>query len=96
MVPKDRGCVGVWGAGSDLGGSLPTWPHPSHPAPRPPASRAATSTQPTIFDKIVKKEIPAKVIYEDDTCLAFRDVSPQAPVHFLVRAGFLRTSACLQ
>lgn len=47
-------------------------------------SRAASSTQPTIFDKIVNKEIPAKVIYEDDTCLAFRDVSPQSPVHFLV------------
>jgi histidine triad (HIT) family protein len=32
----------------------------------------------------VSKEIPADVIFEDDKCLAFRDVSPQAPVHFLV------------
>mmetsp|Transcript_34211 Transcript_34211/g.82371 ORF Transcript_34211/g.82371 Transcript_34211/m.82371 type:complete len:259 (+) Transcript_34211:189-965(+) len=39
---------------------------------------------PTIFDKIISKEIPADVIYEDDLCLAFRDISPQAPVHFLV------------
>ena len=38
----------------------------------------------TIFDKIVAKQIPAEVIYEDDTALAFRDISPQAPVHFLV------------
>ena len=38
----------------------------------------------TIFDKIVAKQIPADVIYEDDTALAFRDISPQAPVHFLV------------
>eukprot|EP00529_Nitzschia_sp_RCC80_P027395 CAMPEP_0113498936 /NCGR_PEP_ID=MMETSP0014_2-20120614/31466_1 /TAXON_ID=2857 /ORGANISM="Nitzschia sp." /LENGTH=254 /DNA_ID=CAMNT_0000393049 /DNA_START=239 /DNA_END=1003 /DNA_ORIENTATION=+ /assembly_acc=CAM_ASM_000159 len=39
---------------------------------------------PTIFDKIISKEIPADVIYEDELCLAFRDISPQAPVHFLV------------
>ncbi len=38
----------------------------------------------TIFGKIIKKEIPADIIYEDDRCLAFRDVNPQAPVHFLV------------
>merc|ERR1712080_257759 len=39
---------------------------------------------PTIFDKIIAKEIPAKIIYEDDKCLASHDVAPQAPVHFLV------------
>uniref|UniRef100_A0A914DYK9 HIT domain-containing protein n=1 Tax=Acrobeloides nanus TaxID=290746 RepID=A0A914DYK9_9BILA len=38
----------------------------------------------TIFGKIVRKEIPAKIIYEDDDVLAFHDVTPQAPVHFLV------------
>ncbi len=38
----------------------------------------------TIFAKIIRKEIPAKIIYEDDLCLAFHDVSPQAPVHALV------------
>lgn len=38
----------------------------------------------TIFSKIIRKEIPAKIIYEDDQCLAFHDVSPQAPVHVLV------------
>ncbi len=38
----------------------------------------------TIFAKIIRKEIPAKIIYEDDLCLAFHDVSPQAPVHVLV------------
>lgn len=47
-------------------------------------SGAAASQGPTIFDKIISKEIPADVIYEDDDCLAFRDVSPQGPVHFLV------------
>ena len=39
---------------------------------------------PTIFDKIIAKEIPAKILYEDDLCLAFKDVAPQAPTHFLV------------
>jgi hypothetical protein len=33
--------------------------------------------------KIVSKEIPANIIHEDDLCLAFRDISPQGPVHFL-------------
>lgn len=38
----------------------------------------------TIFEKIISREIPAEVVYEDDQCLAFRDISPQAPVHILV------------
>jgi histidine triad (HIT) family protein len=38
----------------------------------------------TIFKKIIDKEIPAKICYEDDRCLAFHDVAPQAPVHVLV------------
>ena len=38
----------------------------------------------TIFAKIIKREIPADIVYEDDRCLAFRDVNPQAPVHILV------------
>ena len=40
--------------------------------------------QDTIFSKIIDKTIPAKIIFEDDLCLAFHDVSPQAPTHFLV------------
>jgi histidine triad (HIT) family protein len=38
----------------------------------------------TIFSKIIAKEIPARIVYEDDQCLAFHDVAPQAPVHILV------------
>ncbi|KAM4590938.1 adenosine 5'-monophosphoramidase HINT1 [Odontesthes bonariensis] len=38
----------------------------------------------TIFGKIIRKEIPAKFIYEDDQCIAFPDVAPQAPTHILV------------
>jgi histidine triad (HIT) family protein len=37
----------------------------------------------TIFGKIVRREIPADIIYEDDDVLAFRDLNPQAPVHVL-------------
>ncbi len=37
-----------------------------------------------IFLKIIQKKIPAKVIYEDDQCLAFSDINPQAPVHALI------------
>ena len=38
----------------------------------------------TIFQRIIDKEIPAKIVHEDDLCLAFHDVKPQAPVHVLV------------
>ncbi|NXV36742.1 HINT2 protein, partial [Rissa tridactyla] len=40
--------------------------------------------QPTIFSKIIDRSVPATILYEDDKCLVFRDVAPQAPVHFLV------------
>jgi histidine triad (HIT) family protein len=39
---------------------------------------------PTLFEKIIAREIPAEIVYEDDLCLAFRDISPQAPVHVLL------------
>lgn len=38
----------------------------------------------TIFSKIIRREIPADIVYEDDLALAFKDVNPQAPVHILV------------
>lgn len=38
----------------------------------------------TIFSKIIRREIPADIVYEDDLALAFKDVKPQAPVHILV------------
>lgn len=38
----------------------------------------------TIFKRIIDKEIPAQIVYEDDLCLAFRDVNPQAPTHVLL------------
>ncbi len=38
----------------------------------------------TIFSKIIRKEIPAAIVYETDTVLAFKDINPQAPVHVLI------------
>ncbi len=38
----------------------------------------------TIFGKIIRGEVPARIVHDDDRCLAFHDVSPQAPVHVLV------------
>ena len=38
----------------------------------------------TIFQKIIDREIPADIVFEDEHALAFRDVNPQAPVHVLV------------
>lgn len=39
---------------------------------------------PTIFERIIAREIPADIVYEDDRMIAFRDIAPQAPVHLLV------------
>ncbi|TRW49671.1 histidine triad nucleotide-binding protein [Aliidiomarina halalkaliphila] len=38
----------------------------------------------TIFTKIINREIPAEIVYEDDLALAFKDINPQAPVHLLI------------
>lgn len=37
-----------------------------------------------LFCRIASKQVPSKIIYEDDECVAFEDIAPQAPVHFLV------------
>jgi histidine triad (HIT) family protein len=42
------------------------------------------NTMPSIFSKIIDREIPAEIVFEDDLCLAFRDVNPKAPTHILV------------
>ena len=38
----------------------------------------------TLFEKIIAREIPANIEYEDDQCIAFHDIDPKAPTHFLV------------
>src|SRR5262245_56062080 len=38
----------------------------------------------TLFEKIIAREIPAEIVYEDDLVLAFRDIKPQAPTHVLI------------
>lgn len=38
----------------------------------------------TLFQKIISREIPADIVHEDEDCLAFRDIAPQAPVHILL------------
>ncbi|NMG19763.1 histidine triad nucleotide-binding protein [Brasilonema bromeliae] len=43
-----------------------------------------SETTETIFSKIIRREIPADIVYEDDLALAFRDINSQAPVHILV------------
>lgn len=48
------------------------------------AALAADGAPPTIFDKIISGEWSSDKIHDDEHCMAFRDVNPQAPVHFLV------------
>jgi histidine triad (HIT) family protein len=43
-----------------------------------------TEAPDTLFSKIIRREIPADIVYEDDLAIAFRDIQPQAPVHILV------------
>ena len=40
--------------------------------------------EPTIFERIVAREIPATIVYEDDRIIAFQDIAPKAPVHMLI------------
>jgi len=47
-------------------------------------AQVAKKKEETIFDKIIQKKIPATILHEDELCLAFKDINPQAPVHFLV------------
>ena len=44
----------------------------------------SVSDEDTIFDKIIRRELPSSIVYEDDVVLAFADIDPQAPVHVLV------------
>ena len=41
-------------------------------------------TEPTLFEKIIAREIPADIVFEDELCIAFRDIAPQAPLHILL------------
>ncbi|PRQ45745.1 putative adenylylsulfatase [Rosa chinensis] len=59
-------------------------PSPSTMSEKEAALAAVPSDSPTIFDRIINKEIPANVVFEDDKVLAFRDISPQAPTHILI------------
>ena len=38
----------------------------------------------TLFQKIIDKELPADIVYEDESCLAFKDINPVAPIHILI------------
>ncbi len=51
---------------------------------RPPVSVRPMGSENTIFGKIIRKELKAKVVYEDEKCMAFNDVTPQAPVHIIL------------
>jgi histidine triad (HIT) family protein len=50
----------------------------------PPIEATEGATVKTLFGKIIRREIPATIVYEDDLCLAFRDINPQAPTHVLL------------
>lgn len=39
---------------------------------------------PTLFERIIARELPSDIVYEDDTCIAIRDIAPKAPIHLLV------------
>jgi histidine triad (HIT) family protein len=55
------------------------------PATRPHKSKKITTAMSkTLFQKIIDREIPAKIAYEDDRAIVIHDISPQAPVHVLV------------
>ncbi|XP_061468607.1 adenosine 5'-monophosphoramidase HINT2 isoform X1 [Rhineura floridana] len=92
MAALVRGTVGRWlrGGGEPLRQWRGQQQQRAFVGPRGPdgevqkAQQAAEEPGPTIFGKILDGSIPADIIYKDEQCVAFRDVAPQAPVHFLV------------
>jgi len=52
--------------------------------PRTAALHYSRPMPETIFSQIIRKEVPADIVHEDDLCLSFRDTNPQAPVHILI------------
>jgi histidine triad (HIT) family protein len=50
----------------------------------PGMTRHTLQSNPTIFGKILRKEIPAKIVYEDEQVLAFHDIAPKAPIHVVI------------
>ena len=56
----------------------------SHLSEPPETASYDAMVEKTLFEKICDKEIPATLVFEDERCVAFRDVSPQAPLHILV------------
>lgn len=65
-----------------------SWQNVSNVLKNSPATKFGfpimSAPQDTIFSKIVRKEIPANIVYEDDLAIAFHDIHPQAPVHVLI------------
>ncbi len=60
------------------------FPNPRIPESRIPNPESTAMTQnDTLFGKILRREIPATIVYEDDEVLGFKDIAPQAPVHVL-------------
>ena len=76
IVDEIRGGLAAWEAPNERWGS-DRWA---------PILGAGTrdAAPPTIFDKILSKEIPSEMVYEDDVCYAFRDINPVAPTHVLI------------
>ncbi len=84
MRPEGRGRVrGILDSTKPLHKSFHKY-FPQASGLKPQAYRDFSMNKKTIFKKIIDGDIPADIIYEDDLCLAFNDVSPQAPVHVLV------------
>lgn len=52
----------------------------SHVSP----AAAPTSAEPTLFERIIARQIPAQIVYEDDDYIAIKDIAPKAPIHWLV------------
>jgi len=70
----------IW---TEISGAFQGWADSGRWDPILYAGRRDTA-EATIFDKIISKEIPSDIVYEDDRCLVFKDINPVAPVHLLV------------
>lgn len=77
-------CCPLWANDSKAGASSQSEIERAREAAKSVKDNPTLKHEPTIFSKIINKEIPANIVYEDDVALAFQDVNPQAPCHVLV------------
>jgi len=77
-------CAWLWEKEDMLGWNCPEESTCNEPSARKTGNGESGMAEKTIFKRILDREIPATIVYEDEQCVAFQDIDPKAPVHLLI------------